>query len=200
MESLLSSVTRILFVVTDALLIPDIMLLLALLGWSAVVLGEFTAEAISRARCGPSRWSETGNPRPEIGSAKRPRLVATFLAEATSLPGQPAALEKLASDYELKAAKWLEGTQIGVRLGPILGLVGTLIPMGPALQGLAAGNVMQIAANIRIAFATTVVGLLIGGLCYTITTVRRRWYAQDLKEIEFLCRELGEDANEPRDT
>jgi biopolymer transport protein ExbB/TolQ len=71
--------------------------------------------------------------------------------------------------------------------------------MGRALQGLGAGDVAQIAANMRIAFATTVAGLLIGGLCYTITVVRRRWYAQDLNEIEFLGRELTEDRDEQTD-
>jgi hypothetical protein len=199
MEGSLSSVTRVLFVVTDALLIPDILLLLALLGWSVMVLGEFTAEALSRARCGPSRWARAGNPGPGQGGIKRPRLIAAFLGETRLLTGPPGTLEKLLGDCEVRAAKWLEGTQIGVRVGPILGLVGTLIPMGRALQGLGAGDVAQIAANMRIAFATTVAGLLIGGLCYTITVVRRRWYAQDLNEIEFLGRELTEDRDEQTD-
>lgn len=64
--------------------------------------------------------------------------------------------------------------------------------MGPALQGLAAGNVMQIAYNIRIAFSTTVIGLIVGGICYAITVVRRRWYAQDLNSIEYLSGILRE--------
>jgi biopolymer transport protein ExbB/TolQ len=162
-----------------------------------MVLGEFTAEALSRARCGPGWWAGEDAPRPE--RAKRPRLVAAFLEEAVSLTAGPAALEKLLADCEVRAAKWLEGTQIGVRLGPMLGLVGTLIPMGRALQALGAGDVAQIAANMRVAFATTVAGLLIGGLCYTLTVVRRRWYTQDLNEIEFLSRELTEDRDEQTD-
>lgn len=190
MEGSLSSVTRLLYAVTDALLMPDILLLLALLGWSTVVLGEFTAEALARARSRPRRPKEVDDPVSGITSTRHHRLISIFQAEATALSDQPAALDRLVGDCEMKAAKWLEGTQMGVRLGPILGLVGTLIPMGPALQGLAAGNVMQIADNIRVAFSTTVAGLIVGGLCYAITTVRRRWYADDLNEIEFLAQEL----------
>lgn len=193
MDGLLASVSRVLFAVTDALLVPDIVLLLALLGWSVMVLGEFTAEALARARNGAGRGAEGRGSERRWAQTPPPRLIAAFLEEAVPFTGPSAAVERLLGDCEVRAAKWLEGTQIGVRVGPMLGLMGTLIPMGPALQGLASGDVAQIAANIRIAFATTVAGLVIGGLCYTITTVRRRWYAQDLNEIEFLIRKLTEE-------
>ena len=72
------------------------------------------------------------------------------------------------------------------RVGPMFGLMGTLIPMGPALIGLASGNIQQLASNLVIAFSTTVIGILVGVICYSISMVKRRWYAQDLSDMEYI--------------
>jgi len=82
-------------------------------------------------------------------------------------------------------AKALEPLRIGVKAGPILGLMGTLIPMGPALIGLSQGDIKSLANNLVIAFATTVIGLVVGGICYTAMVIRTRWYRQDLSDIEY---------------
>lgn len=191
MNESISLLVRFLFAVSNALLVPDIIMLLLLLAWSIIVVGEFVGEAIARWRSKPIELSRCGNPNADAINIRRTRLISEFLNGAQAVKWRRELMHKLVSDCETKAAKWLEWTQIGVRLGPILGLVGTLIPMGPALQGLAAGDVMQIAYNIRIAFSTTVVGLLVGAVCYTVTTVRRRWYAHDLNDVEFLAELLA---------
>jgi biopolymer transport protein ExbB/TolQ len=72
-----------------------------------------------------------------------------------------------------------------VRLGPILGLMGTLIPISPALVGLAQGDVQTLSDNLVVAFSTTVVGLLIGAIGYVVSTVRERKYLQDISDIEY---------------
>ncbi len=67
----------------------------------------------------------------------------------------------------------------------MLGLMGTFIPISPALVGLAQGNVQALANNLLIAFSTTIIGLLIGGLGYTMSAVRDRRYTQDISDIEY---------------
>ena len=74
---------------------------------------------------------------------------------------------KLLQEYEFYTVKRLERTRILVRLGPMLGLMGTLIPLSPALVALANGDTQELADNLRIAFSVTVIGLLIGGLAFT---------------------------------
>ncbi len=103
---------------------------------------------------------------------------------------RPMVLKALA-DGELEASRRLERTRMLVRIGPILGLMGTLIPISPALVGLAQGDVDTLSNNLVIAFSTTVVGLLIGGIAYVITTVRDRYYRQDIVDIEFLFDRRG---------
>ena len=58
--------------------------------------------------------------------------------------------------------------------------MGTLIPMGPALAGLASGDIASMAYNMQIAFATTVVGLVAGAVGFLTQQVKQRWYLQDM--------------------
>jgi biopolymer transport protein ExbB/TolQ len=102
---------------------------------------------------------------------------------------------KLLQEYEFYTLKRLERTRILVRIGPMLGLMGTLIPLSPALIGLATGNTEQLAVNLTTAFSVTVIGLLIGGIAFGISIVRDRMYSQDISDMEYLL-ELLEGSGE----
>jgi len=93
---------------------------------------------------------------------------------------------KLLQEYEFYTVKRLEKTRILVRIGPMLGLMGTLIPLAPALTGLAEGNTKQLTDNLKIAFSVTVIGLLIGGLGFIVSIVRDRFYQQDISDLEYM--------------
>ena len=82
---------------------------------------------------------------------------------------------KVFEDY---AAKRLERSDLLARCGPILGLMGTLIPLGPGLNALGAGNIDILATALSVAFDTTVVGLLVGLVAFVVSRLRRRWYDQ----------------------
>ena len=94
------------------------------------------------------------------------------------------------SDFDLRSMRSLERTRMLVRAGPALGLMGTLIPLSPALTGLAEGNVEQLTENLKVAFSVTVLGLLIGAIAFSISLVRDRIYAQDLSDMEAFASEL----------
>ena len=93
---------------------------------------------------------------------------------------------KLLQEYEFYTIKRLERTRILVRIGPMLGLMGTLIPLAPALVGLASGDVAALSENLVTAFSVTVIGLLIGGLAFLVSIVRDRLYSQDISDMEYL--------------
>lgn len=71
-----------------------------------------------------------------------------------------------------------------VRAGPALGLMGTLIPLAPGLAALGDGDFQQLAADLQIAFAATVVGILVGTGAFALTLFRTRVYTEDLAALE----------------
>ena len=84
----------------------------------------------------------------------------------------------LIEEEEVVMAKSLEKVDIVTRIGPTLGLMGTLIPMGPGLAAVGSGDVTTLANAIIVAFDTTVVGIGSGAVAYVISKIRRRWYEE----------------------
>jgi len=68
----------------------------------------------------------------------------------------------------------------------MLGLVATMIPMGPALKSLSDGNLAQVSENLTIAFSAVILALIAASITYWVVNVRRRWLAEELLEIEAL--------------
>ena len=66
----------------------------------------------------------------------------------------------------------------------MLGLVATMIPMGPALRALGEGQMAEVSRSLSVAFSAVILALLAAALSFVVATVRRRWYAQDLAAIE----------------
>lgn len=96
-------------------------------------------------------------------------------------------IENTLQEYELEISGLLDKTRVLVRVGPMLGLMGTLIPMGAALLALSKGDLAQMADCLIIAFGTTVAGLAIGVLAYVISVVRERWYSEDTKDMAYIA-------------
>ncbi len=86
--------------------------------------------------------------------------------------------------FENYAARRLERSDLLTRSGPILGLMGTLIPLGPGLAALGEGNLDILATALTVAFDTTVVGLLVGLLAFISARLRRRWYDETWQQMQ----------------
>ena len=91
------------------------------------------------------------------------------------------------SAEETKLIKKTNKTDILVKVGPILGLLGTLIPLGPGLAALGSGDIMTLAQSLTIAFDTTVTGLSIGAVSYLISKYKKQWYESDLIDVETIA-------------
>lgn len=78
----------------------------------------------------------------------------------------------------------LERADLLARIPPMLGLMATIIPLGPGLAALGKGDPAQLASAVTVAFDATVLGLVagIGGL--VIGKLRRRWYEEVLEAME----------------
>ncbi|MEC9483901.1 MAG: MotA/TolQ/ExbB proton channel family protein [Halomonas sp.] len=78
----------------------------------------------------------------------------------------------------------IERADLLARVGPMLGLMGTLIPLGPGLAALGRGELEALAEAVTLAFDTTVMGLLTGMVGFVLGRLRRRWYDGVLDALE----------------
>ena len=106
-------------------------------------------------------------------------------------------LEEVVQRAERSRWKAVNRLRLAVRVGPSLGLMGTLIPMADALQGLAEGNLPALASNMVTAFAATVIGLTISLIAYLLSAVREEWVRADTSAIAFEAERLLQRAATP---
>ncbi len=193
----------VLYTITVSLKAPIVLGVLAALAWSLFEAGRCCWEWLERRRLSP-RWrgaQETFSSRPArdgqafwelLAGDCAPDLVSRLVpgGEPSSL-AERGELPRLLPRTELEAARRLARLRIGLRLGPVAGLIGTLIPMGPALMGVSRGDLAAMSSELLIAFGTTVVGLLVGALFFVMLVVRQHWYASDLADVEHLLGLVG---------
>lgn len=103
----------------------------------------------------------------------------------------PVMLEALAAQLlETEEARWnrtVLWTDLIARLGPMFGLLGTLIPLGPGIIALGQGDTFTLSQSLLTAFDTTVAGLLAAALASVISAVRKRWYRRYATDLETLA-------------
>ena len=191
-------ISDILYWISTGLLVPDIVLLIVLFGRALLLVGSFygqylsirKTEALLRNELNaltPATVMELADKLPEKSSS----LVISYIRQVLQAQESPAQIQRLLANFEIAADKDLAISKTLTKLGPILGLMGTLIPMGPALAGLASGDIASMAYNMQIAFATTVVGLVAGAVGFLTQQVKQRWYLQDMTDLEFLSELLN---------
>ncbi len=99
-------------------------------------------------------------------------------------------LEHLVLEREERLRRSLNGARMLVKLGPMLGLLGTLIPMGVSLASLASGNLEAMAGQMVVAFTTTIIGLATGAVAYIVVAVRHNWVTDLIREQRYLAERM----------
>lgn len=186
----MSTVTQILNWISTSLLLPVIVLLLAAMVASLVSLGGFfsTYLALLQQRRKRAELLERIRRSRDIGNVDLAEggVFGCHLAELDALGWNELECEKRISEFQQGYERELERARFLMKAGPMLGLMGTLIPMGPALAGLASGDIGSMAWNMQIAFATTVVGCLIAGVGLLIYSVKKHWYAEEISNLRYV--------------
>ena len=178
---------------SSALKEPVHLLALLLLAVLAFELGRIAMEAWRRVRPSSPPLEQVAA-RAMADHEHAPRLARQApgplaeravigLADAVQSGGRDA-VENALAGYELQIQRRLDRTRVLVRAGPAVGLMGTLIPLAPGLAALGKGNYTQLAGDLQVAFAATVVGILVGTRAFTLTLVRTRVYTEDLAALE----------------
>jgi biopolymer transport protein ExbB/TolQ len=142
--------------ITRLFLVPVMLLILASLAYACFAFGSFALEAWQR---------------------QRGRYHSKLAAWHSQHGGT-------SDDLELWIMKQLEWLRITSRSSPMLGLVATMIPMGPALLALTRNDAQGIGENMVVAFSSVIVALVAASITFFILTVRRRWLLQELRTVE----------------
>ena len=188
-----------LYLIAQSLLIPVIIVLFAFITYAVLSLGGFLTEYFSRSKFGVNKTEQLiraisksdnieemkGNVRQsELTPNHKEILIKIISNHDIGSKSRKALATKLIEEEELQFSYTTQRTDILVRLGPTLGLMGTLIPLGPGLAALGNGNINELAQALTIAFDATVTGLAAGSIGFIISRYRQKWYMDDLSILE----------------
>ena len=193
-----TQLTDILYTVSQALLIPAIICLLLLIVFSIYSIGSIVVECVVErrhyrveipkliAKLQSSSYDELVDAVNDSGLLGTQKKRLCELVSYLYLPVDSrveVARRLLANENDLYQKELLK-TEAASKISPMLGLMGTLIPLGPGLIALSSGDIETLASSLVVAFATTVAGLAVAVVCFLITKVRRRWYADYIVSME----------------
>jgi len=196
------AISDILRTVAGSLEGPVVVILILIMAASVFMLGWLIAEAIGERRKLTAALPElieelrTCDSREEmkekIRNAGLLRRQKEALLELMAHPGfSPGMREALAVQLlETEQARWNRTvllTDLIARLGPMFGLLGTLIPLGPGIIALGQGDTFTLSRSLLTAFDTTVAGLVAAALASVISAVRKRWYRRYSVDLETLA-------------
>ncbi|MBR5228560.1 MAG: MotA/TolQ/ExbB proton channel family protein [Firmicutes bacterium] len=184
---------------------PVIIVLLILIAVAIVMAGTLIAELITEKRHMKVKLPELLNalqkgerPAEEIitesGLLKRQKnALLTVLAqrELTPLKRESLAgelMEAEADHYDFR----VKITDLVMRLGPMFGLLGTLIPLGPGIIALGRGDTYTLSESLLTAFDTTIAGLIAAAVATVISMIRKRWYARYMGNLGAVMESLLE--------
>jgi biopolymer transport protein ExbB/TolQ len=190
------------YIISSSLLYPVLFFLSVLIAGIVIYSGSFFAEWLERLRL--AKYPPERLPlmiRQENSAKIFSHRVNTYIGglrrslNSESQPGE-VEIENFLQENTIKVWKSLDRIKMIIRIGPSLGLMGTLIPMGTGLAALGQGDMTKLSSDLVIAFTTTVVGLAIGIVAYFFYTVKRRWVEEDIKNIELVTEILTDNMPE----
>ena len=190
---------NVLRAVSGAMELPVVILLILLLAFAVFSVGWIIAEFFSEHRhmkedrpalLAHLRDNETDLEAAIAESTLNRRQKAT-LQELTQHPDFTRPLlddlaDNLLEQEQAHYDHMIKFTDLASKLGPMLGLLGTLIPLGPGIIALGQGDTYTLSVSLMTAFDTTVAGLCIAAVCMIVSTIRRRWYAAYMADLETL--------------
>lgn len=193
----MEAISKVLFWVANSLLIPDIIILLFLFARSLLLIGSFYNQFMVKRKndkelndriknLSITNIDTLKNSLPEKDNS----LFVRYLRDLLATPASDAYSDYLISNFENEAEKDVSLSKLLAKMGPVLGLIGTLIAMSPALVGLSTGDISGMAYNMQVVFATTVVGLVVSAVGLVTLQFKQRWYAKDVNNLDYVSKIL----------
>lgn len=204
------TLTSLIHILSESLLTPVIVLLVISIVIVILSFGGLINEYISRK---PIKSKDLEDLIRKISFSTNVNQMKEEIANSNLFDYQKEVLTRIADNYDIgpdarkalaselisaqetRLIKKTNKTDILVRVGPSLGLLGTLIPLGPGLAALGGGDIATLAESLTIAFDTTVSGLTVGALSFLISKYKKQWYESELIDVETVAEAVLETIN-----
>lgn len=203
------SLAEILHTVAQALLTPCLLVLVLLMMLAVWQVGdvavEFFAERRKRRTDVPQLILDlhaAGADGMEklleectLPRSQREALLALVHAKELPKDSLTALAERKLATEQAKCAKATAVTDMIAKLGPMFGLLGTLIPLGPGIVALGNGDTQTLSNSLNVAFDTTIAGVISAAVASVISHLRKRWYRDDMVSLETLMEVVLEEVS-----
>lgn len=197
MEQFTTGVSDVLRSIVGVCEVPVIILLLLAVVFMVVLIGTLVGEYFTENRHFkvflPKLVDELEqNPQDPAEVIKKSGLLLRqkkYLVELTRHPELTDEMrESLAVGLEFKERSHYDNivkiTDVTSRVAPMVGLLGTLIPLGPGIMALGQGDVELLSQSLLTAFDTTSLGLIVGGLALIVSAIRKSWYKRYMASFD----------------
>ncbi len=195
-------ISDILFWISTGLLVPVVVLLIYFFLRSLLLLGGFFGQYLVKRKTEAAIRKELNaltaenlDTLPERLPKNKQAVVVSNMKRMVENRHSAARVNRTVDQYAQFVDKDMSLPSTLLKMGPMLGLMGTLIPMGPALVGLSTGDIASMAYNMQVAFATTVVGLFSAAIGFVTKQTKSRWYKEDMSNLDFLADLMEEEKN-----
>ena len=197
--NLLTTLENGLFALGQVLRFPVMSLLWVCVAAALFMAGSCAVEFLSRQRerrgFSLSQWLKSGPVLEAAGDRQNalPAELRRMLSDVRNSKDDLrfGGLEHIVLKSEEKVRRTVNPSRTLVKVGPSLGLLGTLIPMGTSLASLAAGNLEAMAAQMVVAFTTTIIGLACGTVAYVVAVIRQNWVNETVREQRYLAERVA---------
>lgn len=198
-RKMLTNVTSdMLRVVVSALQTPVVVVLLFLMVVTVAMTGSFTIEFLTERRKLkediPKLIDKVNRDTLDEGVerikksailTRQKNAIASLASEKDiGVDGREAYASQLLFEEGVYYKKYLRWPEIALRIGPMFGLLGTLIPLGPGLIALGQGKTDILSQSLLIAFDTTAAGVIVSAFAFVILHFRKSWYQEYAKGLE----------------
>lgn len=198
LDSVQTQLADVMHVISQALLIPVIVILLAFIGYALFCIGSIVAETLGERRhfkvhtpaflkaLMDAPCAELPKVIEASGLLNRQKIALLTVYDYRSLPDDAlvALVRRLVGEEEARYRRIVDRNNAAAKISPMVGLMGTLIPLGPGVAALGQGATTTLSSSLLIAFDTTVAGLIVAALCLAIGKIRSNWYDDYMSALD----------------
>lgn len=187
-------ISDVLFWISTGLLVPVIVLLIWFFVRALLLLGGFFGQYLVKRKTGAEIREQMNTltienlaTLPERLPKSKQAVIVSYINKVVENRNSAAQVNRTLDLFAQYMEKEMSLPITLMKMGPMLGLMGTLIPMGPALVGLSTGDISSMAYNMQVAFATTVVGIFAAAVGFVVKQTKSRWSKEDMGHLEFIA-------------